>query len=66
MLAVQAPALACMTCVCAHVCVPDPGPIDPVIWTCFLICPRVLCSDSLCSFVSQHPWVISLEISVVI
>lgn len=38
MLAVQAPAQVCMTCACAHGCVPEPGPVAPVNWTCFLIC----------------------------
>ena len=29
MLAVQAPAQVCMTCACAHGCVPEPGPVAP-------------------------------------
>ena len=64
MLAVQAPARVCMTCACAHACVPDPRPVAPVNWTCFLICPRKgdLHSDSQRSFVAQHLWVTSLKI----
>lgn len=64
MLAVQAPARVCMTCACAHACVPHPGPVAPVNWACFLICPRKGGTFTLTAstFVAQHFRVTSLKI----